>query len=271
MIIYGSRMYFKKNVVKCYGDCEFCGTYGKLVSYQARKFGHLYFIPLIPMGPAVQVLRECKRCNLGMHLEKFQHEGVVKSLGDQFKSCIAAIADGNRELPPAPGEDALNVGAVMAGSLPDLYCLGEIENVDSVVTLLDANGFGMEKELVLGQWEELQGNLPAAISHYESSHRSNPKSVYPLYNLGLAQLKNKDIRSAEQTFEQYFRLEPNDVTVYVELATYYEDKKNYPKIVENYEKIYELVPDVISDKRMGKIYKKACKKSGLQGKFLDQM
>jgi len=65
MIVFGSRMYFKKNVVKSFEECEHCGVYGKMISYKARKFGHIYFIPLIPMGKSSQVLRECKKCKRG--------------------------------------------------------------------------------------------------------------------------------------------------------------------------------------------------------------
>ena len=68
MIIYGSRMYFKKNLVRSFGECENCGRYGKRVSYQARKFGHIYFIPILPLGSNSQVLRECKSCSMGSHI-----------------------------------------------------------------------------------------------------------------------------------------------------------------------------------------------------------
>ena len=68
MIVYGSRMYFKKNVVNSFGECEHCGGFGKTTSYQARKFGHIYFIPLIPMGKSSQILRACKGCSMGAQI-----------------------------------------------------------------------------------------------------------------------------------------------------------------------------------------------------------
>ena len=77
MLIYGSRMYFKKNTVKTTGECEHCGTYGNLTSYQAKKFGHLYFIPILPMGPHSQVLRECPQCRIGTHLSMTDLEPIV--------------------------------------------------------------------------------------------------------------------------------------------------------------------------------------------------
>jgi len=51
MIIFGSRMYGKRNVAAGWGRCEACGHYGQLSNYNARKWGHIYYIPLIPSGP----------------------------------------------------------------------------------------------------------------------------------------------------------------------------------------------------------------------------
>ena len=271
MIIYGSRMYFKKNVVKSYGECEYCGRYGKQLSYKARKFGHIYFIPLIPLGSYSQVLRECKSCSMGAHIDNNQLEPIIDGLADKFKIWVNAITEGERELEPEPGEEPLNIGAMIAGSLSDFYCLKEIENIESVTQLLDANNLQMEKELVMGRWHELQGNLQGARMSYEASHRIEPTSIYPLYHLGRTHLKLKEIEAAEEAFGKYLKLEPDDISVYVELATAYENNKNFPKIVETYDRIYELNPSVVSDKGMKKVYKKACKKSGVQGKFLSQM
>ena len=271
MIIYGSRMYFKKNVVKSYGECEYCGVYGKQISYKARKFGHIYFIPLIPMGAFSQVLRECKNCSMGAHINNDQLEPIVDGLADNLKSWVDALTQGHREMPPAPGEEPLNIGAMIAGSLSDFYCLKEIENIETLTQLLDANNLHMEKELVMGRWHELQGNLTEARMSYDASHRIEPQSVYPLYHLARTHLKLGEIEAAEEVFQRYLQLEPDDISVYVELAQAYEGSKNYPKIVETYDKIYELNPSVVSDKGMKKVYKKACKKSGVQGKFLGQM
>ena len=149
MIIYGSRMYFKKNQVQSFGECEHCGRYGKRVSYQARKFGHIYFIPILPLGSNSQVVRECKSCSMGSHIPTHQLDPMVDNLSDQFKSWIMEISNGNTEIEIEPGQPPANIGLLITGILDDLYCLNEIQDVSSITNVLDANNLVYERHLVM--------------------------------------------------------------------------------------------------------------------------
>ena len=271
MIVYGSRMYFKQNVVRSFGDCDHCGKYGKQTSYRSRKFGHIYFIPLIPLGAKSQVLRECKKCNMGAHVPTDELEPRIDALADQFKSWITAIGDGETELQLDPDQPPANIGLLVAGILDDLYCLKEIENVDSIVSILDANGLTYEREIVLGRWHEIQGDLENARLNYQAAHRAQPSESAPVYQLGLTEIKLGNIPAAEETFARYLKLNPDDMSPYIELAGVYERQKNHPKLVETYDILYANRPEIVTDKGMKKIYKRACKKSGVQGKFLAEM
>ena len=131
MIVYGSRMYFKRQVVKSWGSCQFCGNYGKQRSYQAMKFGHVYFIPIIPLGGRAQVLNECANCDMGSHIPVKELEPRVESLKEQFMTWINEIQDGNTEITPEDQSEPLNIGVLLGGILEDLYCLAEIEDVSS--------------------------------------------------------------------------------------------------------------------------------------------
>lgn len=272
MIVYGSRMYFKSNVVKAFGTCEHCGNYGKNTSYQARKFGHIYFIPLIPMGKKSQIIRECKTCNMGAHIPLEQYEPLADSLSDRFKSWITAISEGQTEMVVSEGEEPVNLGVLVSGILEDLYCLKEVENIDSLQMILDSNNMSFEKELVNGQWSELKGDLGQASHNYQAALKQRPRDVAALYRLGMLELKRKNVDQAEAVFKDYLTEAPEDVLpIYIELAGAYEGQKNYPKIVETYDVLYESNPTLVSQKPMKKVYKKACKKSKIQGKFLSQM
>lgn len=271
MIIYGSRMYFKGNVVKTIGECEHCGAYGKLTSYQARQFGHLYFIPIIPMGAKSQVIRECSHCQMGTQISLTDLEPVADSLADQFKTWILAIEDGERELVPAEGTEPVNVGVLIAGILEDLYCLKEIEGVDSISSILTTNNLGYENEMVMGRWWEMQGDLDQARMSFRAANRTQPEDSISLYQLGSIETKLGNVEGAEEFFEKYAKLCPDDISPYIELVGLYEGNKDFAKIVQAYDMIYALSPETIPDKGMKKVYKKACKKSGVQGKFLNQM
>ena len=271
MIIYGSRMYFKKNLVNSFGRCQYCGSYSKQRSYQAIKFGHIYFIPLIPLGSKSQVLNECRSCDMGAHIKMQDLDPMVDSLAERFKDWIIEIQDGNHEIEAGENGEKINGGELIAGILEELYCLKEIENVDSITTILDSNNMGYEKAMVMGRWHEIQGKLDEAKQEYESAHRIAPDRTLPLYQLGLAAVNSNDQVTAESAFSRYTKLEPEDASPWIELAGMYEGKKDWPNIIRTYDEIYTLAPDVIPDKGMKKLYKKACKKSGQQGKFLAQM
>lgn len=271
MIIYGSRMYFKGNVVKSFGECEHCGAFGKLTSYQAKKFGHIYFIPLIPMGSKSQVLRECSRCNMGAHIPLKSLDPMVDSLSDQFKSWILEIQDGKSEIIPEGGDEPINVGFLIAGILEDLYCLKEIESVDTISSIFKSNNMHYENEVVMGRWHEIQGDLQQARMSFQAAHRTRPDEPAPLFQIGTLESRFGNVQGAEEAFEKYVAMCPNDISPYIELAGLYESQKNFGKLVQAYDMIYTLNPEVIPDKGMKKIYKKACKKSGTQGKFLAQM
>ena len=50
MIVYGSRMYFKKNVVKSFEECEHCGVYGQMTSYKGAEVWPHLFHPVDSVG-----------------------------------------------------------------------------------------------------------------------------------------------------------------------------------------------------------------------------
>ena len=84
-------------------------------------------------------------------------------------------------------------------------------------------------------------------------------------------MKLGNAAGAIEAFERCLSLAPEDIGVLVEMASIYENTNDYAKIVTIYDRIYSLQPSLVADKGMKKIYKKACKKSGEQGKFLDKM
>ena len=271
MLIYGSRMYFKQNVVRSFGECEHCGRYGKHVSYRARKFGHIYFIPLIPMGSHSQVLRECKSCSMGAHIPTDQLEPMIDSLSDQFKSWIMEISDGKTEIKLEPDQPPTNIGVLITGILDDLYCLNEIEDVNSITDVLDANNLPYERHLVMGRWFELQGDLDQAQLAFQAASSARPNDGPSVFQLGLVEVLRGDSAAAEAAFGHYSQLHPDDPSPHLELLGLYETERDYPKLVSCLDTLFESIPSLLEQKKLVKLYKKSLKKSGLQGKFSTQI
>ena len=268
MIIYGSRMYFKENVVDSVGTCEHCGHYTEQKSYIGRKFGHLYFIPLFPLSARSQILNECGNCSTGTHIPLTDMEPIQDEVRNNFKEWIEHVQNGKTEVHLPDEEEPVNVGVLLAGALENLYCLQEITDVNSVLAVLKSNEMHHEHEVVSARWHELQGNLDHAIASYQAAHQLSPEDLYILFNLGrMERLLGKDERALE-AFHKCLEIEPKAMDVIIEIAGIHENKNDFPKIVETYDKIYDLRPDLVSEKGMKKVYKKACKKSGIQGKYL---
>lgn len=266
MIIYGSKMYFKENVVKSMGVCEHCGRYSQQLSYRGRKFGHLYFIPLVPMAPRSQVLNECSNCNMGSHIPLDQLESILEDIRDNFKTWIGHVQDGKNEI-HLEGEP-VNVGILLHDLLENLYLLQEVESAGSIVSVLKSQEMHSEAELVSARWHELQGDLSRAIASYKTAHEHSPEEIRILYNVGRLQRLQGNNPQALLTFAKCLELEPESLVVLLEIAGIHEGAKDFPRIVESYDRIYDLCPQLVDDKGMKKMYKKACKKSGVQGKYL---
>lgn len=271
MIIYGSRMYFHKNKVRSWCECENCGRFVKHSSYQASHFGHIYFIPLIPLGSRKQVLRECSYCNLGKHLPLKSMEPVIEELKTTFKSFFVDIQNGTTETKDEESGEMIPMGVYVASMLEDLYCLKEIESVDSVLTILSNENMEFDKFFVEGTWFELNGDLESALERFKSAARVHPDYSLTFFQVGRLAILAGEIQQAEKAFELFGKLEPDDSSGLLCLASYYEAKWDYSKIVEVYDKLLERIPELQSDRAIVKLYKKSCKKSGNHGKFLDQL
>ena len=271
MLIYGSRMYFKQNLVRSFGECEHCGRYGKHVSYRARKFGHIYWIPLIPMGAHSQILRECKSCSMGAHIPTDRLEPMVDSLSDQFKSWIMELSEGKTEIQLEPDEPPTNIGLLIAGILDDLYCLNEIEDINSITDVLDANNLQYERHLVMGRWFEIQGDLDQARMAFRAASDARPDDGAAVFQLGLVEILRGDTDAAEAAFVRYMQIHPDDHSPHLRLLGLYEDQRDYHKLVPCLDVLFENIPELLDQKKIVKLYKKSLKKSGLQGKFSTQV
>lgn len=125
-----------------------------------------------------------------------------------------------------------------------------------------------DAHIVEGHWNEMMGELAGARSCFQAASQLRPEESAPVYQLGKVCVYEGNIVGAEQAFNHYIAMQPDDLSGYIELATLYERQKDYAKIVDTYDQIYTMRPDLVADKGMKKIYKKACKKSGNQGRFL---
>ena len=208
---------------------------------------------------------------MGAHIPTDQLEPMVDSLSDRFKSWIIELSEGKTEIQLEPGEAPTNIGVLITGILDDLYCLNEIEDINSITDVLDANNLEYERHLVMGRWFELQGDLDQARLAYQAASDVRPADGPAVFQLGLVEILRGDSAAAETAFDRYLKLHPDDHSPHLELLGLYEGQRDYPKVVSCLDTLFDRIPELLEQKNLIKLYKKSLKKSGLQGKFSTQI
>ena len=262
MIIYGSRMYGRRNLVNGWGHCEYCGKYGRNTSYNGRKWGHLYFIPLIPEGPRVRVIKECKKCSHGTHIAERDVPAILGSLHESTEKALAALLAGEKEF-DNNGTTTPST-ACLAGAVEMLVCLQSDKHLRLILAALQEKELTHAHRLVQGELLEFEGKLDEAAEAYQLAADCEPDDVVPLLSVGSIHLKKNEYQKARLTYEKALALSEDRLPVLQVLLTIYESLKEHARLAETYEECFERVPELTDDKKIVSAYKKACKKAGRQ-------
>lgn len=259
MIIYGSRMYGKNGLVGVWGTCDHCGHYSRQSCYYGRKFGHIYFIPLIPMGGRVRVLFECGNCSMGSHVPEENVRAIVEGLLAGLEPCIAAAAEGRDEYEDDDG-DPVHTGAQLAGAVRMLYACDSGEEVATIADRLPEDSQALH--LLDAAEHELNGRVPEAIQAFKRAATVRRDDVVPLVMLGALCKHNGRKQEARDIYERAHSMEPESGQIVGALADLSEALKDWEGVCEWYEKLFALLPSLRANKELLKKYKKACKKCG---------
>lgn len=259
MIIYGSRMYGKKNQTRSHGRCTYCGRVGLQHSYDGRKWGHLYFIPLIPVGGKVRVLRECASCSTGAHVPVEQVPAIVESVKKGLEEVTITLGAGDRHVTmdgrPVP------VAAVIAANLSDLHCLCGEPEVRQFLDNLRFVQAGQELRLAEALAAELDAREREADACFDALARASDDPLILYYS---AQYLSRRARAGEAAAiaERVELGMPDNLDVKQLLVESYTALGAWEKLVGVYERSFEVEPSLKTNKAIVKLYKKACKKAG---------
>ncbi len=262
MIVFGTRMYGKKNIVNGWGFCDNCGVYGKNKSYDGRKWGHLYFIPLIPEGPRVRVLKECKKCSHGLHIPVNEILNIHSNLHDATTNALDALIAGRNEY----SDNGTNLSATssLVDSVEMLLCLQSDSHLLSIISALRENGLMYQYYLLEGESLEFHGKLDEAMAAYQQAVQSDRSGHHALMSLGSIYLKKKDHQNARDNYERALKLTNDRFPVLQVLLNIYTTLKDHTRLAQTYEECFSIFPELADDKKIFKAYKKACNKAGLQ-------
>jgi tetratricopeptide (TPR) repeat protein len=262
MIVYGSKMYGRKDLVKGWGACQSCGQYGQQKSYYGRKWGHLYFIPLIPLGAKVRVLKECAKCSNGLHIPEKDVPDMLQNLRSISDAALAALIGGQKEF-NHKGED-LPCAKELSGCIEFFYCLLAEDYIRLVLAALLEKKLDYVHHLVNGRSLEFQGKLDDAGASYRNAMEFEPEDILPISSLGAVTINKGDFQGARAIYERTLELTEDKLPIYQILLSVYESLKLHVELADTYEACLELRPELRQDKKIMKAYKKACKKAGRQ-------
>ncbi len=260
MIIYGSRMYGRGKAVKTFGLCDNCGKYCRNISYNSRKWGHIYFIPLIPQGVRMRVLKQCTKCSQGIHLPLEHVPAQLEELQGRIRDGLMALLAGQQEVVVDGVERSAE--AMLAGTVEMLHCLGASDQVALLLASLKSKALTHAHDLVEGESLEVLGKLAEAELAYRRAAESRPEDGYGWICLGMVRRKKNDMAGAKESLERALPIARNQLSVRQLLLSVYEGLKDYPRLAETYEACFQANPGLWANKQVLKAYKSACKKGG---------
>jgi tetratricopeptide (TPR) repeat protein len=261
MIIFGSRMYGKKDVLEGLGRCGECGHYGQLSNYNARKWGHIYYIPLIPSGPPVRVVKECPKCKKGLHIPEIEVEETMLEMRRDADAAIDAIAGGSTEYNRDGSSEPQNCLGAIFGNIDFFLCLGGREHVESIMRRLGERQRGYEQQFVSAAVCEFEGDLKAAAGAYETAARLTDRDRLPLLLAGEMWFAAGELDRALDAYRRASSLDPHDLDALQGMIDVHTAQNDYRQMSEVYERAMSIAPDLRNEKKIMKAYKKACKKA----------
>ncbi len=133
---------------------------------------------------------------------------------------------------------ALSAAAQSQGYMDGIeyYKAGQYENAKTILQKTINNG-DTDKALAnyyLGQTELSLGNTAEAKKYFEAGIAANPENAYNFVGLGAIDLKNKDVKAAEENFKKAQKLakKNNEITVSIARAYFNADPVAYATTID---------------------------------------
>lgn len=259
MLIYGSKMYGTKNLVQGFGECQHCGGYGQHRSYDGRKFGHLYFIPLIPMGGHVRVMKECAHCSMGSHFPRDHVIGLYQRIESLMQSCVIAAGEGSRLFTDPEGGVSHN-GPFLLEAVDLLYTAGYASEIPPLIELLDNDAARFEHGIASGAFAEIRGDATAAYVSYQSASEAAPDEPLPYMLMSGFQMRSGQPQQALDLLERACAIEPDDVQLMLSKAGPLEALGRFQELLDLIDRAIALAPQLADDKPFMKMRKKFAKR-----------
>lgn len=250
LIIWGSKFYGKENSATTFGYCENCGEFGKLEHFNGKKWGHLYYIPIIPSGKRSRIWDQCSQCDSTKALPEEEIPGMASEiLGDLRK----IAADYNDQMPDSDQLDTC-LETVSAG-YEMLVKLDRNDDARQLIGLFEQNNFNLGKGLVMAKMAEMKGEDNETFRILENTFSGrNLRFVNEI--LGENYFRNKNLSKAEERFQKLIDADRENMYAMLMLLNIHMKTDDRGKFLNLYHELSSKKPELLKDKPIKKYYKK---------------
>ncbi len=259
MIIFGSKMYGVRNVVRGFGECEHCECYAQHKSYSGRKWGHVYFIPLFPMGGRVRVLRECSNCDTGAHIPEDELPDMIDAIRNALEACISTLDLHTHECNHPEIDEPVPIGPYIRETVGTLYLLESESLIDEARQAFDGKAAAYESNITQAALAEVKGDDDQALEHYSNARQI--AAEFPTFVMAGICQRNEHHEKALSLYNQLLSTVDEPLQVLLAMTESLESLKSHDELCDVLEKCIALEPGLAENKKFMKYCKKVAKKA----------
>jgi len=200
-------MYGKRDLVEGGGYCEICGEHTENTSYNTRNWEYVWFIPVIPKGPRVRVVNECRQCSYATYIPEKDVLVMLADLRRGLDNALVAILAGQKEF----DDDGTMVSCIarLADIIGEIYCLSSEDHARPTLAALEEHGLAYAYHVVNSKLLESKGRQNEAIESYRRAAECEPGEALPLQLLAALYARNNDRENARLVYKKVFELADN--------------------------------------------------------------
>lgn len=246
VIVFGILHLFKRSRLEDRDWCERCLRRRRLMTYTAWEFAHVYYIPLIPLGP-LHIIRKCPTC----------HRFGKMNAGKARQAADAAYEAAQEALTAGKLDDALT-------SIDLCAMYGGVDRAGEFLAKLDASDVRVLE--THGTLLHMRRRFAEAESKLRQAVSVSPDNVAAHIALGKTLLESKRVDEGLNELRRAAELAPKDVDIRCVLKEELERRKRWEELRIVLEEIAAITPEMLEDKAFRKLLAKVRKKTaGTQG------
>ena len=232
MILFGSRNYGRSNVLSSYSTCGNCGVFGKLSSFDTSCMGHIYWIPLIPLGRR-RITDMCPLCKTGRQMGLREYNNM------KSKALSHAVTSMKSE-PDNPG--------VAVSSLQTFMAYGDRQSLQSLAPVLgEKHVTDATVQHMVGEAFEYLGDLERSVEYYRRALHIDQSPTYS-EKLAMALIRTGDPGEAEKQLAHIWELKDKTKIGYLYfLVEGYRHYGRHTDALRTLVKIEEIDPTAAED------------------------